>query len=105
MSSGHDETITAPTAAPGCDCADDDSCSVCVPCHVCRYGEEECGCGGDDGFDCYSCNGSGYHIPAHCCDCGGSPYCVKCHACGAVCVGDCRCPVTVRLADGGELRL
>ncbi|WP_157251078.1 hypothetical protein [Nonomuraea typhae] len=87
---------------PACECGPDDSCTACVPCDVCREDEEECGCDGDG---CYSCDGSGYRIPEHCCDCGGSPYCVKCHTCGVECIGECRCPVTVQLSDGGRLVL
>lgn len=86
-----------------CGCGPDDSCVVCVPCDVCRDGEAECGCGGE--WDDCRCDGSGWAVPDHCCDCGGSPYCVKCHKCGAECFGSCTCPVTVQLADGGELVL
>jgi hypothetical protein len=76
-------------------------------CEVCAFEREDCwaceGSGEDpdrsDG-ECLECAGAGEVIPTHCCACGGSPYCVACHVCGAACVGDCDCPVTVRLIDG-----
>ncbi|GAA1015817.1 hypothetical protein Aple_010370 [Acrocarpospora pleiomorpha] len=95
----------AETSAEECDCEDGEACYICVPCDVCRDGEEECGCDGEFGEDCSSCYGSGYHIPEHCCECGGSPYCVKCHTCGHPCAGDCKCPVTVQLEGGRTLTL
>lgn len=102
---GSDDAMVWGAADPGCDCSPNDACYVCVPCDICRDSERECGCGGDDSYDCYSCNGSGWRVPEHCCDCGGSPYCVKCHRCGASCAGGCDCPITVELESGATLTL
>ncbi|MBB5130515.1 hypothetical protein HNP84_000203 [Thermocatellispora tengchongensis] len=88
-----------------CDCGPEESCPICIPCDICREGEEECPCDGERDWDgSYVCC-PGYRIPEHCCDCGGSPYCVKCHKCGAPCFGACTCPVTVRLENGADLVL
>ncbi len=99
----HDETLAAVADLPEeCSCGDDETCTICVPCDICRDGAQEC-CDGE--WDDCPCGGSGYAIPDHCCGCGGSPYCVKCHTCGAECFGACRCPITVQLQSGDTLTL
>jgi hypothetical protein len=79
------------------------------PCDICEYERNECSnCegSGDDGssWGCMTCDGTGEVVPGHCCVCGGSPYCTCCRTCEE-CVGTCKCPVTVQLADGGTLTL
>jgi hypothetical protein len=104
----------------GCENTGTRPCPACQPqgtgremplCDICEYVREECGAcdgTGDDGYDpwgCPTCGGSGEVTPEHCCACGGPPYCACCRTCGASCIGDCKCPVTVQLADGGTLTL
>lgn len=72
-------------------------------CYFCEDGEEECPCGGGDGYDCHTCGGTGYYVPSHCCVCGGAPYCHCCRTCEASCIGDCRCPAVVLTEDNRQL--
>lgn len=107
---GGDCPMTSCPQCGGCENTGPQPCPACQPqasdremdpCDICAD-PEPCDC--DDPEECYRCYGSGEYVPEHCCLCGGSPYCNCCRTCGQ-CVGTCRCPVTVQLADGGALTL
>jgi hypothetical protein len=116
---GGDCPMTNCLVCGGCENAGTQPCPACQPvagdremppCDICEYERDECGnCegSGDDGssWGCMTCGGSGEVTPEHCCACGGSPYCTCCSRCGASCIGECKCPVMVQLADGGTLTL
>ena len=119
---GGDCPMTDCPECGGCENTGEQPCPACQPsapdaemrpCEICADGPtEECGTCEGSGYDdfsadgrCVDCGGVGAFTPEHCCACGGSPYCTCCRTCGASCIAACRCPVTVRRADGSTMTL